>query len=406
MKDLKKILAASASCAAALLASTVVAQTTIPNCNDTTMLPHPVFLAGSSAFEPILSQLAVRIAAQQGISVIYGPSASCYGVNLIADNTQVLTGTANYFVADATQSSGVSTKTCVLAAGTKPLIVVSDVFYDTCTGSPLPTTVGDWHGHVQAFAIVVPKANVTTTAISAEQAAAIWGCGAKGSQVPFIDDNAIQQRSATSGTQILLARNIGVPESGFKGVSNPSASNMVYSLLAVADPQKAIGFVATDVYATRRSELNAVAFRALGETKAYYPDSDAVSVNKRSVRNGHYGIQGPQHFLTALIGGLPSAAAKQMTDWLTGAKPIDVSDVNNTAYISAVASLGDTPQCAMKVRLDRDGGKFSTFAPTTSCNCFFEKAVTQAASAPSGCSACTVDTDCSGGKRCQTGYCE
>jgi hypothetical protein len=44
--------------------------------------------------------------------------------------------------------------------------------------------------------------------------------------------------------------------------------------------------------------------------------------------------------------------------------------------------------------------------PATSCSCFFEKAVTQASSAPAGCTACTSDAGCSGGKRCQTGYCE
>ncbi len=405
VKKLTKLLAAVAFCAAGLWPIAVAAQTTSVACSDTSVLPNPIYLAGSSAFEPILSQLALRIAANHGITVVYSPISSCSAVNDIADNTQVLTGTAHYYIQDS-RSSNAITKSCTLASNTKPLIGVSDVGYDTCTAASLPATIGDWHGHVQAFVIVVPEANVTTTAISAEQAAAIWGCGAKGNQVPFIDETAIQQRSPTSGAQVIIARNTGVPESAFKGKSNASATSLVTSLLAVADPQTAIGFIGADAYATLRSSLNAVAFRTFGQAKAYYADSDSVSVNKRSVRNGHYGLQGPMHFMTALIGGQPTATAKQMIDWLTGTQPIDPSDVNNTAYITTVASLGDVPQCAMKVQLDKDGGRFSSFVPATSCNCFFEKAVTQASSAPAACTACTSDANCNGGKRCQTGYCE
>jgi len=108
----------------------------------------------------------------------------------------------------------------------------------------------------------------------------------------------------------------------------------------------------------------------------------------------------------ALSGGQPSATAKKVLEWISGATPIDVADANNTNYISTVASLGDVPQCAMKVQLDKDGGNFSPFTPPVSCNCFFDKAVTKATAAPAGCVACTSDSQCSGGKRCQTGYCE
>lgn len=387
--------------------SAALAQSATVACDDTSVLPNPVYLAGSSAFEPILAQLAVQIKAKQNISIVYNPISSCNGAADIADPTQVLSGNADYYVADPTQASGVATKTCTIAANTKPLIGVSDVGFEACPGNTvLPATVGEWRGPVQAMLLVVPKANVTTTALSMEQAAAIWGCGAKGKQSPFLDDNAIQQRSSSSGTQIMVARAIGVPEAAFKGKSNSSGGNLVTSLLAVADPQTAIGILAADAYATRRATLNAVAFRGRSQLKAYYADSDGTAVDKRNVRDGHYVIQGPLHFFTTLTAGQPSATAKKLLDWLTGAVAIDPSDTNNTNYISTVASLGDVPQCAMKVTMDKDGGNFSPFKPATSCNCFFDKAVTKATAAPAGCVACTANSDCTGGKTCQTGFCE
>lgn len=389
-----------------LLGGQALAQTTTVACSDTSVLPNPVYLAGSSAFEPTLAQLAVQIKAKQNISIIYDPISSCSGVADIADSTQVLSGTADYYVADTTQSSGVAIKSCTLAGSTKPLIGVSDVAYQSCTGASVPATIGEWHGPVQSMLIVVPEANVTTTAMSMEQAAAIWGCGAKGNQTPFVDENAIQQRSATSGTQIMFARAIGVPETAFKGHGNSGGGTLITSLLAVPDPQTAIGILAADAYAPQRAKLNAVAFRGRGQTKAYYADSDANAVDKKNVRDGHYVIQGPLHFFTALTGGQPSPVAKQVLDWISGAVAIDPADTGNVNYASTVASLGDVPQCAMKVQLDKDGGNFSPFKPAVACNCLFDKIVTQSATAPAGCVACKTSTDCTGGKTCQTGFCE
>lgn len=382
------------------------AQTTTVACSDTTTLPNPVYLAGSSAIEPTIAQLAVQISAKQGITLIYDPISSCSGAADIVDPTQVLSGTAHYYVVDSTQASGVSTLSCTLAGGVKPLIGVSDVFYDSCTGTALPATVGEWHGPVQSMLLIVPKANATTTALSYKQAAAIWGCGAKGLQTPFIDENAIQQRTSTSGTQTMVAAAIGVSPTAFKGHSNSTGGALVTSLLAVADPQTAIGILAADAYDPLRAKLNAVAFQGNGQLKAYYADSDANSVDKKNVRDGHYVIQGPVHFFSALTNGAPSTTAKQVLDWITGAKPIDPLDTNNTGYTTTVAVAGDVPQCAMKVQISTDGGQFSPFTPPVSCGCFFTKVVNKLSTAPAGCVACTSDSGCTGGKRCQTGFCE
>jgi hypothetical protein len=254
--------------------------------------------------------------------------------------------------------------------------------------------------------LIVPEANVTTTALSYLQAAAIFGCGAKGLQTPFTLETGLEVRTSTSGTQTMIGAALGVPPASFKGVQNSGGGALITALLALPDPQSAIGILAADAYDPKRSTLNAVAFQGAGQSKAYYPDSDANAVDKKNVRDGHYVIQGPLHFFTGLSNGQPTATAKLVLDWVTGAAPIDPSDTNNTGYISTVALAGDVPQCAMKVQISKDGGLFSPFTPPVSCNCFFDKAVTKSTAAPAGCVACSSDSPCTGGKHCQTGYCE
>ena len=415
----KKIVAFAGAAGMLFGASTALAQGTITvACSDTSVLPNPVFMAGSSAFEPILSQLAVQIAAKQGISIIYNPISSCLGVSAVSPPQDIpapqpLSGTPHYYTADPTDSTKTVTNSCTLSGGTMASIGVSDVAFSSCQNIDRPANIGEWDGPEQSMLIVVPKAIYTTTAISSQQAAAIWGCGTNSGVPPFTNENAIQQRSATSGTQILVARNIGVPETAFKGAANGSSSAMVQSLLNPNYQQNGIGFLAADFYAGQRANLNAVAFRGSGQTKAYYADSSAIATDLKNVRDGHYMIQGPLHFFIPLIatdGGAPAPApnAKLLVDWLTGAVPIDPADTQNIKYVNTVAIGGDVPQCAMKVKIDKDGGLFSPYHPPVSCTCAFE-AAKLVQSAPGTCTThCTSDADCAAvpGTRCQTGYCE
>jgi hypothetical protein len=409
----KQIVALTGAAGLVLGASTVLAQTSTVACNDTSVLPNPIFMAGSSAFEPILSQLAVQIKAKQNVSIIYDPISSCLGVSAVSppqDNPvpQPLSGTAHYYTADPTDSTKTVTNSCNLSGNTMASVGISDVAFFSCQGIDRPANIGEWDGPVQSMLIVVPKANYTTTSMSSQQAAAIWGCGKNSGVGNFTDETAIQQRSATSGTQILIARNIGVPESAFKGVSNSSSGAMVTSLLAVPDPQKAIGFVAADFYASRRSQISSVAFRGIGQTKAYYADSTAIATDLKNVRDGHYMIQGPLHLFSPLTAGQPAANAKLVLNWLTGAVPIDPTDTMNVNYVNTVAVGGDVPQCAMKVKIDKDGGQFSPYHPPVSCTCAFEAAKLVTSAAGTCTTHCTSDADCAKvpGTSCQTGYCE
>jgi hypothetical protein len=388
-------------------------------------------MAGSSAFEPILASLAVQIKTKQNVSIIYAPISSCSGVAAVsppADSSSImqpLTGTAHYYTPDPSGDPTLTvTNTCNLSGNTMALIGVSDVSFQSCQNTPAPAGIGEWFGPEQSMLIVVPKQNQTFTAISAEQAAAIWGCGPAGNVLPFINGNEIFQRSATSGTQILVARNIGVPESAFFGTACGSSSIMLTSLVGAPDPQSAIGFIAADFYSTHRSVLNAVAFRGINQKKAYYADADSVATDLLNVREGRYMIQGPLHFFTTASsaastgdggaqsadGGAASPVAKSsvagnVLGWLTGGVPIDPADTMNMNYVTTVATLGDVPQCAMRVKIDKDGGFFSPYKPPVSCHCAFEKAKIVRTTAGT-CPSCKTDADCTGGLRCQTGYCE
>jgi hypothetical protein len=410
MTHRKLIVALAGAAGGLLVASTAGAQpTTTAACNDTSVLPNPVFMAGSSAFEPILSQLAVQIAAKRQISIIYAPISSCLGVSAVsppAENPipQPITVTGHYYTVDPTDSTKTITNSCTPSGNTMATIGISDVSFDSCQGVAKPAGIGEWYGPEQSMLIIVPKANVTTTSLSAEQGAAIWGCGTQSSVGNFTTTTGTLYRSATSGTQILIARNIGVPETAFLGTPTASSSDMVTKLLAVAAPQTAIGFVAADFYASKRSVITSLAFRGIGQKKAYYADTDSTSDDLRNVRDGHYMIQGPLHLFSQLDATTkqPAANAKVVLDWLTGAVSIDTADPNS--YVRIVATGGDVPQCAMKVKISKDGGYFAPYTPPVSCGCAFEKA--KNLKSASACVPCTSDVTCTGGTRCQTGYCE
>src|ERR1035437_8662373 len=181
MTHRKPIVVLAGAAGMLLGASSVYAQATTVACSDTSVLPNPVFMAGSSAVEPILGQLAVQIKAKQAVSIVYAVSASCNGPAAIsppADNPvpQPLTGTAHYYTPDPADATMVVNNSCNLSGNTMAAIGISDASFDSCQGVPRPAGIGEWAGPQQAMLIIVPEANVTTTAISAEQASAIWGC--------------------------------------------------------------------------------------------------------------------------------------------------------------------------------------------------------------------------------------
>jgi hypothetical protein len=240
--------------------------------------------------------------------------------------------------------------------------------------------------------------------MSAEQGQLIWGCGPGGMVSPFDDVMGIQQRSATSGSQGLVAKAINVPPGGFFGNNNAGGGDVVASIMTYVgshDPTKAIGFIAGDLFDTKRTQLFPVAFQAFHQTKAYYADSTRDATDRKNVRDGHYTVWGPEHFFVNVDGsGNPTnAAAAKFLGATFGT--MYQSDFD---YIRLQTLAGVIPQCAMKVTRSEDGGPMSLNTGITDpCGCFYEKTRTGNTS----CTACpNGNGDCTGGKTCHHGYCE
>ena len=394
------------------------AGTTVPSCNDATMFPNPIYLTGSSAFEPVIqamaNQLRTRTVGDSGtsgaVTLIYQTGGnSCGGVAAVRDQSN-LTGSAHYYT---TASGAAGQQTCTLdTAPPKADVGISDVFYETCGFGTRPSTVADNSGPAQAMLFVVPfAATGAPNSITAEEAANVWGCGMRGMISPWLVESAIQQRSATSGTQNIVARSINVLASSFHGTSNATGGNLVTTLtgmnpsVTIADPNTAIGFLAADAFDTARSKMKALAFRGLEQTQAYYADSAADTFDKRNVRDGHYLAWGYEHLIVKLDAttNKPSAAAQNFVDWVMN-NQTSADNAPNFDPVVLQATAHVIPTCAMKVQRKTDGGLLSAYAPADSCGCAFEATATM--STPSGCLACTGDDGCTGGTHCHHGYCE
>jgi hypothetical protein len=389
----------------------------VPSCSNATMFPNPIYLSGSTAYQPTAAtfggQMSGLTDASLKATIIYNTTAgvgSCDGAQQILDGV-MLSGTAVAYSPNpsSTDPTNVTKTTCTLDGTTKADVGISDIFWPNCpnlTSTPQPATIKDVQGPVQAMIFIVPAANTTFTKMSAEQAQLIWGCGPGGMIAPFDDVTGIMQRSATSGTQGIVAKAIQVPPTGFFGVANGSGGALVTALTMYAsmhDPTKAIGFLAGDAFeqAANRPLLNPVAFQAFHQSKAYYADSSNNAKDRKNVRDGHYVVWGPEHFFVNVdSSGTPtSAGAKKFIGATTGTMYQSSFD-----YVQLQSLAGVIPQCAMKVTRSDDGAPVTPSIVADPCGCFYEKTRTGATT----CTACvgTGTSTCTGGLACHHGFCE
>ncbi|HVX94309.1 MAG TPA: hypothetical protein VHK47_05295 [Polyangia bacterium] len=403
----KTLITGSAAAAFGLLAGTAQAADTVPLCNDATMFPNPIVLSGSSAFEPTAALMAIKLSGLTGndkVTLIYSASASCDGPKNILGST-VLTGSADYWTVNATDPTKADKHSCLMdGANMKADVGVSDIFYENCPdGSATVTGMVDTKGPVQAMLFVVPDTNTDSKNLTAAEAQLIWGCGMTGGVTPFTRDTTdTQQRDANSGTQGIVAKAINVPPAGFKGLKNSTGGALATAVTTSPNPGSAIGFLAADAYDSRRTQLNALAFQGFKQNKAYYADSTADSFDKRNVRDGHYVVWGPEHFWAAAdnAGKITNQKAANFIGWVNGTATTAAFN-----YIDIEAAAGVIPQCAMKVTRDQDGPPVKLYTPAAPCGCYWESKATKTATPP-GCTACTDDSGCTGGKKCSNNFCE
>ena len=391
--------AASAAMVAAL-AVTTAGQARADACSS---LMNPVYVSGSSAVKPFAAKVAAELRQlDPPITLIYQGPGSCVGVDyLTKDPPPALAATGTIFDNDGKEITG----GCTVSSDTLADIGVSDVYASSCGVETLPSGVTDFYGPVQTMTFVVPKAS-TQTIISAEAAYLVYGLGMAGEATPWVDEMHIQQRSATSGTQQMIAAAIKVPAAKFKGNSNAGSGNVVTSLTTSAGlgadvAEKAIGILSTDLADINRDKFSVLGYQHYGQSCAYWPDSSVTSFDKANVRDGHYEIWGPLHMLARTSGGnVANEHVKKVIDYLTGVETPTSFDL-----IQVEAKGGVVPGCAMRVQRTKDAGAMMSFMPEKSCECKFIKEATGAT--PDGCTACEQNTDCPSDKSvCNFKFCE
>jgi hypothetical protein len=372
-------------------------------------LPNPIYATGSTAIAPFLGTIAQVVArpdsAGRSVTVVYQGQGSCHGVDAILNGTPI-TQTATYWDPTVTNVSQAAL-TCTLSPGGNVAdLGVSDVFATTCFDLPgdLPPNVGDFFGPVQIMTFVVPQAS-SQYAISAAAAYLVYGFGATGDVTPWTDEQLIEQRSASSGTQNMIARSIGVPAGLWHGQANAASQNVVNALLAAGmlgstSASAAIGILGTDFADNYRGQVRVLAYQAYGQQCAFYPDSTATSEDKANVRDGHYPIWGPVHLLARLTtqGVTTNAAVGQIINYLSGTAPLPGQ--GNLIELYATNHL--IPTCAMHVTRTTDGADISSYASPQPCSCYYDSLV-----GTTTCAHCASGNDCpSAAPNCSYGYCE
>jgi ABC-type phosphate transport system substrate-binding protein len=358
------------------------------DCPDFTAM-NPIYLNGSSAAEPLVVAMAKVLAAQTSpTTLVYAKPGSCVGVTSVNEDATptgacavgaCFTGTVEYWDPNAPATGGGTgaVVTCTLTAPTHVDVGLSDVWVDTCTGAQPKAGVKDTTGPVEPMLFVVPEAS-QQKAITAEEAYFVFGFGASGQAKPWTVEANLAIRNPTSGTEQVIAHNIGVPAGRWKGMDKGGSGGVLTAVMnaPAAAAESTIGILGSDVYDANRTVLNSLAFQGFHQFGAFYADSTSTSFDKRNVRNGHYVNWGYLHMVTHLDAtSTMTPTAKKFIDWVTG----------NTGATGTPSPFGDitdiiiqakmVPTCAMKVSRQSEGGALSTFTPAADCSAKFEAAV-------------------------------
>lgn len=377
-------------------AGTVDAGPNGPATVDCDALVNPIYVAGSSAAKPFLAEIAKILAVQvPPVSVVYAGQGSCTGVAAIVLGTPV-PGPFAYWDGMGTEQS------CTTPGGVVVDLGISDVFATTCMrlSGGLPSNVGDFLGPVQTMTFVTPKASTQET-ISAEAAYLAFGFGGDSGAAPWENEALLFQRDDQSGTQRMVGAAIGLDPARFRGTRTSSSGDLKTKVSTAMPPEAGLGILATDVAQENRALLKILAYQHAGQRCGYYPDRDESSNEKQNVRDGHYAIWGPLHFLT-LLGNSGYARKPTVGDiigFMTGTKAPPLS----LDLIALEAQRHVVPQCAMRVKRTEEIGPLASFVSPQPCGCYYEKV----ANGSTACAPCRAKSDCPmSATACSYGYCE
>ncbi len=363
-----------------------------------------VYVAGT--VKPYVSAIARALYNDtKPITIVYKGITSCTGIDAVLNSTPI-SGTASYFDPGSTNAGNEVTCDLPVADGGTLFadIGASDVFAPTCFPLPegLPASVQDNFGPVQAMGFVVPSAS-SQHAISAAAAYYIYGLGAGVANVtPWTNPTFVFKRNETSGTSLLIGKNIALDAIKWKNTDPQFSSAMITALTTSTNNEATIGVLAkTDITDTLSLQLRMLAFKQTGQSCAYYPDQSETSKDKQNVRDGHYALWGPTHFYVKITtsGNITNPNVARVIGILTGTSVapggldlIQVDEVNNLV-----------PSCAMKVQRTVEGGAMTPLSPPNSCSCYYD----QLSTGKNTCAACTSPTQCpASAPNCSHGFCE
>ena len=417
-------LLACALCTLATQQNRALAQPATQSC---VWLPNPIILYGTTAVEPVIANLGARLSQlNPPYSLLYVGFNGCDSLGYVSGEMSI-SGSAEFY---SMKDDGTATiDTCSLNSLGKNLADVSllDVYRETCPGSAAsvlkvrdsssngPEPMVDFQGPIQASVFVVPRSNFSTTYLSLDQMRDILVCGSSGQIYPFVDKNQIFTCGGASGagdsgmTQMTFA-SLGLSIQRLCGLTcnhdNLWISGVAASVAHSITPKSAIGFVSGEVYDQYRDSLKSLAMQGPGQSKAYYPDSNSTSRDRRMVRDGHYVFQGPLHMVARASPDnvLEHDGAKRFINWMLQKPGIPGEAPLPFNIIDVFAESGVVPQCAMQVRRYKDGGPFTPYRDAQPCGCYFEAKATGVAE-PCGCKPCSAQSEC-GSQLCSYGFCE
>lgn len=363
-----------------------------------------IVVTGSSAVAGFLQTVAPLVA-PSGLKIAYQPSGSCNGVEQIfnPDPNKRIAKDRSGTVSVLFPTDGSKGVACTWGSGAPVDVGVSDVFSTSCNAAYVTgTAVADFLGPVQPMTFVVP-AGSNQKVLSAEMGNVIFGRGNDPKAAPWTDPALFFVRNASSGTQQMIARAIGIEANAWWGKNAGGTSGVVSGLQSVVPSlaSSVIGILSTDALKNEetRRNIRILAFQDKGQLCGFYPDRIPVSLDKQNVRDGHYPIWGPVHFFTPITAGQPSAKASALV------QRFSLPSIDKVLLDAIITSL-DVPQCAMKVTRDTEMGPLKPYSPPFQCGCYFESKLA-AGSTPPGCQACISTNDCPTARpACNFGFCE
>jgi len=382
-----------------------------------------VYVLADDTQESLLKVLGRQLRDDADITLVFQLVPSCTLTATLLAGTPIAGNTSLFYIPSTKEdpswkpSDPESTCPGSPVHGPLPNLGISALSPTSCPGLGFPPAgIGVLTGPTQAYTFVVPTAEFTSQkSISAAEAYYAFGDGANNPVTyngapEWNDPTQFFLRPATASSLVASALDTGLTpaEMTFAAADAGPAdgrhllagSAAVVTAVKGATSMQAIGLLEDAAFdANRNQGVDALAFAALGQTYAFYPDSTATSLDKQNVRDGHYAIWGPEHFFARVNGGVPSDAAGAFVSRFTTPKL-------DQTLLDAIIKSGLVPACAMDVTRDTEMGAIKPFSPEFHCGCYFEATVPGGSPGP-GCAVCKGPADCPSSRpACNNGFCE